>query len=232
MPMAGIPIPPILSALDLLISQFIADHGPEVLEIDHHDYCYDCPSCRFDCPNVEKDCPGAEQEVSGFLNSDAPRLQTREMGNMERVIGSLPVTAHLEPHTEDDLAPPEGRSFLSLPAEIRYMIYEYALIVGRIWPYRPSRKGANKSGHIADLTVQRPNTNLLKTCPQINAEASPILYLKNPFILPTTALTVRFFDNTLHSDISRAWVKDVYLLLETSDVTVHQEEDPEIDPFV
>ena len=37
-------------------------------------------------------------------------------------------------HLPDQLQAAKGTSFLSLSAEIRQMIYDYALVVGKVWP--------------------------------------------------------------------------------------------------
>ena len=125
-------------------------------------------------------------------------------------------------------------TFLSLPYEIRQIIYDHALIVGTIAPFRhacaavkdpysfnpftqPSYEYATTQIPISE---ELPNINLLKTCRLIHAEASPTLYSKNVWVLPMTEWAVNFFANALYNDERRAWVKRVYLYLQVQDMSV------------
>jgi len=102
--------------------------------------------------------------------------------------------------------------FLSLPHEIRYMVYRLALGVGVVHPYR--QPDSLDTTHF----TKTPNTTLLKTCRLVNIEASPFLYSHNTFFLPTTELTIKFFTKALHNPSRQSWVKSVHLTLSHHDL--------------
>ncbi|MCJ1245136.1 hypothetical protein MMC30_002337 [Trapelia coarctata] len=132
-------------------------------------------------------------------------------------------------------------SFFSLPYDIRQIIYNHALVVGTIAPYQRAC-AALKDSHsfnpfteLSDpeyrapdwqvpISPELPNTNLLKTCRLIHAEASPTLYSKNVWVLPPTAWTAKFFESALYNDERRAWVKHVYLYLQAQDISAEERE--------
>ncbi|MCJ1471807.1 hypothetical protein MMC13_000448 [Lambiella insularis] len=107
-------------------------------------------------------------------------------------------------------------NFLFFPREVRQMIYDYALIVGKVYPHVLVE--AYLCNGTMDKEPERPTANLLKTCRLINREASPILYSKNTFVLPMSALTQRFFEHALDTSDRRAWVKSVVLRLDPGDL--------------
>ncbi|MCJ1288825.1 hypothetical protein MMC34_000355 [Xylographa carneopallida] len=98
--------------------------------------------------------------------------------------------------------------FLSLPVEIRRMIYIHALVVGFIYPYFETQKrdfpcylGHFEPSQFGDShnqeRYQLPNVHLLQSCRLVYGEASPILYAKNHVLLPTLDLTLKFFTRCL-----------------------------------
>jgi len=115
-------------------------------------------------------------------------------------------------------------NFFSLPLEVRQMIYSYVLILGGLMPYQRSHELALTENAWLHAMIARlpdpPITSLLETCRLIHAEASPILYSKNKFYLPLTALTVKFFKYALHNSTRCLWVKSVHLEFLPQDTSV------------
>lgn len=74
--------------------------------------------------------------------------------------------------------------FLDLPIELRIMVYEHLLVVGKVF-YSPTgyevRNGQRFRGH---HRYRIPELQLLRTCKQVHAEAEPIYLSKNLFVLP------------------------------------------------
>lgn len=67
-----------------------------------------------------------------------------------------------------------------LPPEIRNKIYRYCLVVGEVYP----RPKANQDDRLNSLSVfQKPQTQVFEVCRQIFAEAAPIYFAENKFIL-------------------------------------------------
>lgn len=74
--------------------------------------------------------------------------------------------------------------FLDLPTELRVMIYEEVLVVGKVF-YSPSRhdilNGKRCRGH---KLFRKPELQLLRACKQIHTEAEPVYLSQNLFVLP------------------------------------------------
>jgi hypothetical protein len=74
--------------------------------------------------------------------------------------------------------------FLELPAELRLMVYEELLVVGKVF-YKPTayeiRNGSRFDGYDR---FRIPELQLLRVCKQIHAEAEPVYLAKNLFVLP------------------------------------------------
>lgn len=96
---------------------------------------------------------------------------------------------------------PTYTNFLDLPAEVRVMVYKYALIARPISkkpvtddfdvPMEPNNWPADSKLHYwndriyrTHQKVQRPAAMFLATCRTVNEEAKPILYGMNTFRLP------------------------------------------------
>jgi hypothetical protein len=74
--------------------------------------------------------------------------------------------------------------FLDLPTEIRILIYEELLIVGKVF-YSPNRHDRfNGQRHRGFHLFRKPEVKLLGVCRQIQDEAEPIYLSKNLFVLP------------------------------------------------
>jgi hypothetical protein len=116
--------------------------------------------------------------------------------------------------------------FFTLPPEIRHKIYEECLVVGKTFPYRfrdcyddydYDYKDDSTASKLACDRV--PEIALLLVCKAIVAEAEPLLYQRNIFVLPAADLTARFFKYSLYNDTRRAWVKSVEMGFEALDLT-------------
>ena len=84
-------------------------------------------------------------------------------------------------------------SFLSLPREVRDMVYSLALVVGEVWPYRQTEARGYGHTYKCEPFDDVPSIRLLFTCRLIHDEAEPLLYMKNMIVLPNHDLTERFF---------------------------------------
>lgn len=116
--------------------------------------------------------------------------------------------------------------FMDLSAEVRVMIYELCLVVGKIFPYRSKHFEEEGVGHTVtgptlaslrmigdDQTCLDPCLGLLGVNKLIKSECTPILYQKNTVILPYGPLAARFFQNCLNSVEKRRLLRDVELEL-------------------
>jgi hypothetical protein len=74
--------------------------------------------------------------------------------------------------------------FLDLPAEIRVMIYEDVLVIGKVF-YSPDEHD-KKCGRRCErqYCFRKPELQLLRVCKQIHSEAEPLYLSKNLFVLP------------------------------------------------
>ena len=91
-------------------------------------------------------------------------------------------------------------TFLSLPAEVRLPIYEYLLVdKPQVIPHcRPA--------------TERPLTpSILRTCKQINREASQALYSKNTFLISEPDRDLKWFDSI--GRINVKLLKDIRLFV-------------------
>jgi hypothetical protein len=86
--------------------------------------------------------------------------------------------ARSRPITSVNNSPPIG--FLQLPAEIRNMIYRYCLVVGEVYP-RPKPHDDDRLNDRANF--QQPQTQVFQLCRQIFAEAAPLCFAENKFVL-------------------------------------------------
>jgi len=72
--------------------------------------------------------------------------------------------------------------FVHLPPEIRNKIYRYCLVLGRIWP----RLKLHAYDRLS--TFEKPQTQMFEVCRQIFAEAAPLYFAENKFILSSGEL--------------------------------------------
>lgn len=114
--------------------------------------------------------------------------------------------------------------FLTLPLEIKRMVYRYCLVVGHVFPYAfAERSSDTQHGHKElvgwrSTSSTKPAVNILAVCQTIRREAEPILYQNNTFNLPTRDLTARFFGSSLNTPERRSWLKRVEVSLEERDM--------------
>ncbi|KAF2853569.1 hypothetical protein T440DRAFT_547866 [Plenodomus tracheiphilus IPT5] len=124
---------------------------------------------------------------------------------MSKPISDGPMTAWIDAQLQSRSRP---ASFLTLPREIRDMIYDYSLISRRdvliidsieyglppAWAYDENKYMFQKEDfhveHLRDRSFHASAVEisiaLLRTCRQINKEASPIVYGKNTFMISVT----------------------------------------------
>jgi hypothetical protein len=74
--------------------------------------------------------------------------------------------------------------FLDLPAELRCQIYEYFVVVGKIF-YSPDYYSVKNEKRFKDWEAYRtPELTILRVCKQMHSEAEEIYLSKNLFVLP------------------------------------------------
>jgi hypothetical protein len=70
--------------------------------------------------------------------------------------------------------------FLELPAETRNKIYRYCLVVGEVYPRSDSHEDERMDD---EVKFQQPQTRIFELCRQIFAEAAPLYFAENKFVL-------------------------------------------------
>lgn len=81
-------------------------------------------------------------------------------------------------------APPPHFRFMDLPVELRVMIYEEVLVVGKVF-FTPDKHDLENGKRCSDYKLfRKPELQLLRVCKQIQSEAEPIYASKNLFVLP------------------------------------------------
>ena len=115
---------------------------------------------------------------------------------------------------------------MSLPSEVRQMVYAECLVVGKVFPYTVSERYHEYDNDEDDKHTglelsgcEVPSVALLQVCKRIHEEAEPMLYQRNTFILPACDLTILFFKRSLHDDTRKSWVKSVELEFLATDLT-------------
>ena len=116
--------------------------------------------------------------------------------------------------------------FMSLPPEVRRLVYAECLVVGKVFPYTVSERYHDYDGLEDDEDTglelygcEVPYVALLQVCKRIREEAEPMLYQQNIVVLPAYDLTRLFFKRSLHNDIRKSWVKSVELEFLAADLT-------------
>jgi hypothetical protein len=86
-------------------------------------------------------------------------------------------------------------SFLTLPVEIRLLIYDL-LLIARSWdqPLEPGRRWTSLDGRQKYSLITSIGTGILQTCRQIYHEANPIFYSKNSFLFYDPVKALRFIE--------------------------------------
>lgn len=124
--------------------------------------------------------------------------------------------------------------FLRLSTEVRVMIYNYCLIVGKISPYLDKQleeeKNQANATYLNSSTIDTslhtngkrrrplPCLGLIQANRIIHTEAEPILFQRNKVILPNGPLAVEFFTKCLNTPARRLWLTDVELEFCASDM--------------
>ena len=117
-------------------------------------------------------------------------------------------------------------SFLSLPSEIRQIIYTHALAVGHICPYFETQK-SEYPGYRGDFNLlqfgygnhkvlyQPLDVHLLQSCHFVYQGASPFLDSRNTILPPILHLTMKIVEKSLATPERRSWVKPAGLMPRT-----------------
>ena len=115
---------------------------------------------------------------------------------------------------------------MSLPPEVRRLVYAECLVVGKIFPYTVSERyhdyddlDDEEETSLELSGCEVPYVALLQVCKRIREEAEPMLYQQNIVVLPVCDLTRLFFKRSLHDDIRKSWVKSVELKFLGADLT-------------
>lgn len=110
--------------------------------------------------------------------------------------------------------------FLRLPPEIRFKIYEYCLVVGKIYPYRWKQSVTEEHASIPHAIEEHPLLciGLVGANRLIYAETSSIVYKCNTVVLPDAPLTAMFFQKCLDDTQKRLWLKSIELGFSPSDM--------------
>jgi hypothetical protein len=127
---------------------------------------------------------------------------------------SSPAPNHLTTWTQSHKAHPTHLSFLDLPRELRDLIYSHALHVsGALFIYTPNLHRSfplfkakivryKALGAVEPQSVyKRISTGLLRTCRQLHAESSPVLYGDNVFriwLASDSGLALRYREMVRH----------------------------------
>ena len=119
-------------------------------------------------------------------------------------------------------ATPKSKASLTrLPPEIRCQIYEYLLVVDKVFPYIRSRAEDRKRIAIKEAASYRqPDISIIQVSRLIKRESEPILYSKNIISLPSLQWTKRFFDRCLHNTVRCSWIRSVTISLSCSDAYI------------
>ncbi|MCJ1460458.1 hypothetical protein MMC28_010840 [Mycoblastus sanguinarius] len=122
--------------------------------------------------------------------------------------------------------------FMKMAPEVRTMIYECCLVVGKIFPYNHRAKAedeANKAQVVRGVqrlsafeeadNYEKPTTALLQVSSSIYNEAAPIMFEKNTVVLPKASLSVGFFSKAFHTPERKLWLKSLELKLSWADMS-------------
>jgi len=116
--------------------------------------------------------------------------------------------------------------FFALPREIREMIYEYCLVVDRVFPLFSSL--SLEAYDFEDSPEnQIPNIPLLRVSKQVAHEAEKILYSRNNFVVPIFEDMEKFFSQYLDTPRRNAlpWIRSVEIALHHYDLSRAERKD-------
>ena len=133
--------------------------------------------------------------------------------------------------------------FMELAVEVRLMIYNYCLVIEKVFPchkaqkkrdtaekaefleypkpkiYQASEHGRNKAVLPLPKDYATSDISLLAVNKTIRTEARPIVYQQNTFVLPNAFYAAKFFMNALPSPVKKLWLKSVELELCDEDMS-------------
>ncbi|KAF2107632.1 hypothetical protein BDV96DRAFT_298624 [Lophiotrema nucula] len=89
--------------------------------------------------------------------------------------------------------------FLDLPLELRYMVYEELLVVGKVFYKCDSKESHSTAGNEGMEFYARPFLSMLCVCKSMHAEAEPIYLARNLFVLPLRWHESEPFSSTMNS---------------------------------
>ncbi|KAL2049160.1 hypothetical protein ABVK25_010589 [Lepraria finkii] len=123
--------------------------------------------------------------------------------------------------------------FMELAVEVRLMIYNYCLVIEKVflcykaqkkrdtaekaefleYPkpkiYQASEHGRNKAVLPLPKDYATSDISLLAVNKTIRTEDRPIVYQQNTFVLPNAFYVAKFFMNALPSPVKKLWLKSV-----------------------
>ena len=109
-------------------------------------------------------------------------------------------------------------SFLILPPEIRCQIYNYLLVVGKLFPYHTAEAKENNAWENKEAKEHtRPTVSIVQVCKLIQTESEPILYSRNTIVLPSLRWTQRLLKHCLHNESRCSYIRSVVLPLSCKD---------------
>ena len=109
--------------------------------------------------------------------------------------------------------------FNKLPAELRRMVYDCCLFVGKVAPYAENKYAGKVAPYPEDKTTSSlPCVTLLRTCKVVKFEAEPVIY-ENTFILSTFGAIQKLFHQTLPTPTRKLLLKSAEVSLSFGDYT-------------
>jgi len=118
--------------------------------------------------------------------SSAPPVQAahRTVGTMTVTTTTITTVTTTTTTTSQDTTVFTPFRFLDLPVELRVMVYEELVIVGKVF-YTPDTYAVENEERFEDWESYRvPSLAILRTCKQVHGEAEKIYLAKNLFVLP------------------------------------------------
>ena len=110
---------------------------------------------------------------------------------------------------------------LGLPLEIRNMIYENCLVVGKVFPLFSQLSWGIYEFLTPSTDNQVPKVALLSVSNQIHSETEKILYSNNTFVMPVLEDMEKLLRRYLHTPRRNAllWIRSVEFTFHTHDLS-------------